>query len=104
MKESELLKAALREYQPHEFMCDVIEDVAKRTKGTHAAAAGLKARIHAILETQDTITLMNYLRYTNPVYEALYDDYGENHHCEQCYNMRVSWWRDMVAQLEREGL
>lgn len=101
MKQSELLQKALREYGPQDFMCHVLSRVA-RGSDCHAVAKQLTCRIEQLLMTEETITLMNYLVYTDPVYAELKATYG--HYSEQCHNYRVDFWRKMITELESEGL
>jgi len=101
MKASELLNAAIPHYGNDDYMCHVLNDLAEGDEHPEVREE-LKYRIDSLLATQDTITLMNYMHYTNDIYYVLNENYG--HQSEQCHNMRIQFWRDMVNDLQAAGL
>ena len=102
MKASELLNAAIPHYGNEDYMCHVLNVLTVGKEHQRLVREDLKDRINAILATQDTVTLMNYMHYTNEVYYVLEEQYG--HYSEQCHNMRIQFWRDMVNELQAAGL
>jgi len=101
MKASELLNAAIPHYGNDDYMCHVLSGLAEGDEYPEVLK-NLKYHIDSILATQDTITLMNYMWYTNTEYHELENTHG--HYSEQCHNMRIQFWRDMVNELQAAGL
>ena len=99
---SELMNKAIRAYGDDDFLCHTLEKVAG--KQDQAVVEFLKRRIQRILDKAETITLMNYLKYTDPTYAALWGTYEAGHSSEQCHNYRIQWWRAFTNKLVNEGL
>ncbi|QYW06554.1 hypothetical protein uav_022 [Pseudomonas phage UAVern] len=91
-------------YGPEDFMCHVLADVAGFFTSRREAYKALEASISKLLQTQNTITLMNYLKATDSKYLELSETYAKGHGSEQCHNYRLAFWRNMVAELESKGL
>lgn len=103
MKASELLTLALEtKYDKYNYMCHCIAEVSELHNGSNEARIFLVNKIDTLLDQQDTLVLCNYLKYTNDKYRGYYTRWS--HESKACYNMRVAFWRDMIAELKEQGL
>ena len=103
MKASELLTIALEtKYDRYCYMCHCINDVAYSLPATDEPREFLIDKIETLLNEEHTTVLCNYLKFTNNKYRGYYTRW--DHESKACYNMRVAFWRDMITELEAEGL
>lgn len=103
MKASELLTLALEtKYNRYVYMCHCINDLSSVTKGSDMAQLFLINKIEKLLDQENTTVLCNYLKFTNTKYRGYYTRWS--HESKACYNMRVAFWRDMIAELKEQGL
>ncbi len=100
MKASELLNKAIPFYGDDDFMCHTLMDVEPRK--FLELKEWLKDHIQETLNPKNTITLMNFLKYTSVEYATLAEEYGQR--SEQCHNWRIEFWRKMVLDLQNKGL
>jgi alkyl sulfatase BDS1-like metallo-beta-lactamase superfamily hydrolase len=103
MKASELLTLALEtKYDRYNYMCHCISEVADSLRYCDNARLFLINKIETLLNQEDTTVLCSYLKFTNTKYRGYYTRWS--HESKACYNMRVAFWRDMIAELKEQGL
>ena len=103
MKTSEVLKEGLRSYYHRSFMCNIVGDMATGRIGAHVPldlTVQVERSIH--LRLDGCFTLDAYLKKTNTTYCAIREA-TDNWIDVRLYNIRVTFWKGFIAELEAKG-
>lgn len=120
MKASQVIRAALNSnytqerssnYGPDKtapFMCHAIEYHLTDDLGcdNHENSRLVERVIETFMvkiEVGGKRTLCDFMYETDPDYKQAFSLSG-SHYSEACYQMRVIWWKDHIAELEAKGL
>lgn len=122
MKASQILKGALESHyvqQAHflrpvtepkvsEYMCHAVQYYLA-TLADLEAFEGFElerktlATFMPTIESENTICLVKYLLNSSRMYRFRYDCSDLGHSSKACFNLRVKWWKKLIAKLEAEG-
>jgi len=101
MKQSEIVKKALLEYNRYSFLCNIVQHFETKSG---MKLPDLNKDLNKSLEDvlKGKYTLSGLLRDTNKKYAGYEKRYGWTSNA--CYKMRLEFWQAFIVELEAKGL